>query len=98
MREEGSERKSMSEKERKEMEEQEKTAEVWIEESKERSSSDITKQEEKGKTPRVDSDLPTFEGKTIVNPPEGGGKILKGSRGETAAGAKCGYPSKPCDR
>ena len=98
MREEGSERKSMSEKERKEMEEQEKTSEVWIEESKERASSDITIQEEKGKTPRVDSDLPTFEGKTVVNPPSGGGKILKGSRGETAAGARCGYPSRPCDR
>ncbi len=84
--------------ERNEMEEQEKTSEVWIEESKERASSDITRQEEKGKTPRVDSDLSTFEGKTTVNPPSGGGKILKGSRGETAAGAKCGYPSKPCDR
>ena len=97
MREEGSEKKSMSEKERREMEEQEKTSEVWIEESKERASSDITQQEEKGKTPRVDSDLPTFEGKTIVNPPSGGGKILKGKQG-TAAGARCGITSKPCDR
>ncbi|MGB9978544.1 hypothetical protein [Methanobacterium sp.] len=79
-------------------EEEEKTSEVWIEESKERTSSAVEEEHEKGKTPRVDTDLPTFEGKTTVNPPSGGGKILKGTRGETAAGARCGYPSKPCDR
>ena len=85
MREEGSERKGMSEKERREMEEQEKTSEVWAtekEERMERASGDITEEQEK----------------TTVNPTSSGGKILKGTRGETAAGARCGYPSKPCDR
>ena len=84
MREEGSERKSMSEEERKMMKEQEKTSEVWEtekEERMERASGDIA-----GKTD------------VKVNPPSAGGKILKGSKGETAAGARCGYPSKPCDR
>lgn len=87
MREEHSERKSMSEEERKMMEEQEKTAEVWVEEKEERhekASADLLRENEKGET--------------IINPPSAGGKVLKGSRGETAAGAKCGYPSKPCNR
>ena len=101
MREEGSERKSMSEKERREMEEQEKTSEVWIEESAERhegASADLLKEEEeKGKTPRVGTDVPSSESKTIINPPSSGGKILKGKEG-TAAGARCGITSKPCDR
>ena len=97
MKEEQSEKRGMR-KEDLPPEDEEKTAEVWIEESKERSSTSISKQEEKGKTPRVDADLPTFEGKTVVNPSSGGGRILKGTRGETAAGARCGYPSKPCDR
>jgi hypothetical protein len=101
MKEEQSEKRGMRKKDLP-PEEEEKTAEVWIEESKERhegASADLLKEEmEKGKTPRVEADLPTFEGETVVNPPSGGGKILKGTRGETAAGARCGYPSKPCDR
>lgn len=84
MKEEGSERKSMSEKK---MMEEEKTAEVWTEEKMERherASADLLKENEKGET--------------IINPPSAGGKLLKGTRGENAAGARCGYPSKPCDR
>jgi len=84
MREEGSERKSMSEEERKMMEEQEKTSEVWETESKERME-------------RASGDIAGETG-VVVNPPSAGGKVLKGSRGETAAGARCGYPSKPCNR
>ena len=85
MAEKGSERKPMSEEEM--MKEQEKTAEVWEtekEERRERASADLLKENEKGET--------------VINPPSAGGKVLKGSRGETAAGARCGYPSKPCDR
>lgn len=84
MNEEGSERKGMSKKERREMEEQEKTSEVWAtekEERMERASGDIAEKTN-----------------ITVNPPTAGGKVLKGTRGETAAGARCGYPSKPCDR
>lgn len=77
----------MAEEERKHMSEEEKTSEVWTEEKKERherASADLLKENEKGET--------------VINPPSSGGKILKGTRGETAAGARCGYPSKPCDR
>ncbi len=84
MKEESSGREGMSEKERKEMEEQEKTSEVWTTEKKERmerASGDIAEKTD-----------------VTVNPTTAGGKILKGTRGETAAGARCGYPSKPCDR
>ncbi len=87
MAEERSERKSMSEEERRIMEENEKTAEVWETEKKERherASADLLKENETGET--------------VINPPSSGGKLLKGTRGETAAGAICGYPSKPCDR
>lgn len=73
--------------EMKRMTEEEKTAEVWETERKERherASGDLLKENEKGET--------------IVNPSTAGGKILKGTKGETAAGARCGYPSKPCDR
>lgn len=65
--------------------EEEKTSEVWAtekEERMERASGDITEGQEK----------------TTVNPPSSGGKILNGTHGEAAAGARCGYPSKPCDR
>jgi hypothetical protein len=85
MNEEQSERKSMSEKERREMEEQEKTSEVWATEKEERIE-------------KASGDISEGHEKTTVNPPSGGGKILKGTHGETAAGAKCGYPSKPCNR
>lgn len=84
MREEGSERKSMSEKERMEMEEQEKTSEVWATEKEERME-------------KASGDIAEGQAKTIVNPPSSGGKILKGKQGE-AAGARCGVTSKPCDR
>ncbi|MEN6291127.1 MAG: hypothetical protein ABFC34_03200 [Methanobacterium sp.] len=84
MKEEESERKGMSEKERKEMEEQEKTAEVWTTEKKERME-------------RASGDI-AEKTNIIVNPTTAGGKILNGTQGETAAGARCGYPSKPCDR
>lgn len=52
-------------------------------------SKDVEREYEKGKTPRVYSDLPTFEGKTTVNPPTGGGKILKDAVG--ARGHNPGY-------
>ena len=85
MREEQSEKKGMARKEDLPPEEEEKTSEVWAtekEERMERASGDIAEEQEK----------------ITVNPTSSGGKILKGTRGETAAGAKCGYPSKPCDR
>ena len=71
--------------ERKSMKEEEKTSEVWATEKEERME-------------KASGELSEGQEKTTVNPPSGGGKILKGSRGETAAGAKCGYPSKPCNR
>ena len=84
MREESSEKKSMSEKERNEMEEQEKTSEVWATEKEERIE-------------KASGDIAEGQEKTTVNPPSGGGKILKGKQG-TAAGARCGITSKPCNR
>ncbi len=66
-----------------EYQEQEKTGEIWKEDDAVTTSSDVEREYEKGKTPRVDSDLEGDE-KIIVNPPDGGGKILKdavGARG-----------------
>ena len=62
---------------------EEKTEEIWPGEETAPSSAIAKKneEEEKGKTPRVYTDLPTFEGKEIVNPPDGGGKILKNAVG-----------------
>lgn len=85
MREEGSKKKGMSEKERMPMEEEEKTAEVWETEKEERME-------------RASGDIAEGQEKTTVNPSSSGGKILQGTHGETAAGARCGYPSKPCNR
>ena len=61
--------------------EQDKTSEIWSREDNATTSSDVEKEYEKGKTPRVDSDLATSEFKTTVNPPDGGGKILKNAAG-----------------
>ncbi|MGB9938069.1 MAG: hypothetical protein ACPK7O_10150 [Methanobacterium sp.] len=65
-----------------------KTGEVWTEEDKVTTSSDVEKEYEKGKTPRVDSDLQGSE-RVIVNPPDSGGKILKDAVG--ARGHNPGY-------
>ena len=70
--------------ERKRMEEEEKTSEVWATEKEERME-------------KASGDIAEAQEKTVVNPPSGGGKILKGKQG-TAAGARCGITSKPCDR
>ena len=78
MEEKSFERKHMTEEEKKMMEEQEKTSEVWATEKEERME-------------KASEDI-AGKGKTIVNPPSAGGKILK-----NAAGARCGYPSKKCD-
>lgn len=74
--------------------EEEKTSEVWEtekEERMERASGDILKEES------ADLLKKEYGGDVIVNPPTAGGKILKGAEGMKAAGARCGYPSKPCD-
>lgn len=47
--------------------EEEKTEEIWREENARTTSSDVEREYEKGKTPRVDSDLPTFKGEKKVN-------------------------------
>jgi len=61
--------------------EEEKTAEVWTESDKATTSSDVEREYEKGKTPRVDSDLPTFKGEIHVNEGmEGRGKNLLGDK------------------
>ena len=87
MKEEHSERKGIR-KEDLPPEEEEKDVEAWETEDKERmerASADIVEKELKKEN-------------IIVNPSTSGGKILKGSKGGTGVGAKCGYPSKPCDR
>ena len=70
--------------ERKHMKEEEKTSEVWATEDEERME-------------KASGDIAEAQEKTTVNPPSGGGKILKGKHG-TAAGARCGITSKPCNR
>jgi len=67
------------------MTEEEKTAEVWETEKKERHE-------------RASGDIAEERENTVVNPTTAGGKILKSDSGVKAAGARCGYPSKPCDR
>lgn len=77
------------------MEEEEKTSEVWEtekEERMERASGDILKEES------AELLKEEYGSNVIVNPPTAGGKILKDTTGVRAAGARCGYPSKPCDR
>jgi hypothetical protein len=67
------------------MTEEEKTAEVWETEKKERME-------------RASGDIAEESENTIVNPPSAGGKRLHDKSGVEAAGARCGYPSRPCDR
>jgi len=63
------------------MREEEKTGEVWEKTDKVTTSSDVDREYEKGKTPRVDSDLPTFKGEKEVNPGlEGRGANLLGDK------------------
>jgi len=47
--------------------EQEKTEEIWTGKDESYTSSDVEREYKKGKTPRVDSDLPTFKGEIKVN-------------------------------
>lgn len=61
--------------------EEEKTGEVWEKSDKVTTSSDVEREYEKGKTPRVDSDLTTFKGDIHVNEGfEGRGKNLLGEK------------------
>jgi len=76
----------MERKENREQTEEEKTGEIWPGEETAPSSTIAKKhpEEEKSKTPRVDVDVGPPEMKAVINPPEGGGKILKdavGARG-----------------
>jgi len=61
--------------------EEERKREVWTEEDKVTKSSNVEREYERGRTPRVDSDLPTFKGEIHVNEGlEGRGKNLLGDK------------------
>ena len=81
----------MERKEKREPTEEEKTEEIWAGEETAPSSAIAKKhpEEEKGKTPRVDVNVGPPEMKAVINPPEGGGKILKDAVG--ARGHNPGY-------
>jgi hypothetical protein len=70
---------------------EEETKEIWAGEETAPSSAIAKKhpEEEKGKTPRVDVNVGPPEMKAVINPPEGGGKILKDAVG--ARGHNPGY-------
>ncbi|MDI6724422.1 MAG: hypothetical protein QMD61_07230 [Methanobacterium sp.] len=61
--------------------EEERKREVWTEADKVTTSLNVEKEYERGRTPRVDSDLPTFKGEIHVNEGlEGRGKNLLGDK------------------
>lgn len=75
------ERKMREKEMEKEISEQEKTEDIWTTSDKATTSSDVEREYEKGKTPRVNSDLPTFKGKKEVNVGfEGRGANVLGDR------------------
>jgi len=49
------------------MNEEERKREVWTEADKVTTSSNVEKEYERGRTPRVDSDLHTFKGEIHIN-------------------------------
>lgn len=46
---------------------EESTGEIWTEKDKVTKSSNVEREYERGRTPRLDSDLPTFKGEIHVN-------------------------------